>query len=212
MLQYQLILASESPRRRQLLQEAGFQITVHPTQISEILNKNLNVEAQILELAGRKSAACLTSLKQDQELAASAGKARPLVVLAADTMVVIDGEPLGKPINTKEAAEMLGGLSGRTHVVMTGVSFRETENEREISKLIQTEVEFHALTEDKIWTYIESKEPLDKAGSYGIQGLGRQFVKEFRGSYSNVVGLPMEYVESVLTSPPFNLEPKNKYE
>lgn len=202
MLQYQLILASESPRRRQLLQEAGFQITVHPTQISEILNKNLNVEAQILELAGRKSAACLTTLKQDQ----SHGLNRPLVVLAADTMVVIDGEPLGKPINTKEAAIMLGRLSGRSHQVMTGVSIRETETDHEISNLIQTEVEFHPLTTEKIWSYVETKEPLDKAGSYGIQGLGRQFVKEFKGSYSNVVGLPMEYVESILTSAPFFLK------
>lgn len=205
MLQYQLILASESPRRRQLLKEAGFQITVHPTQISEILNKNLNVEAQILELAGRKSQACLTALEQDQSQAAT----KPFVVLAADTMVVIDGEPLGKPFNTEEAASMLRRLSGNTHHVMTGVSLRESESQSELSELISTEVEFLPLTEEQIWSYIATKEPLDKAGSYGIQGLGGKFVKEFRGSYTNVVGLPMEYVEKTLRSAPFFLKGKN---
>ena len=201
---YELILASESPRRRQLLQEAGFQFTVHPTQLSEIRDENLNVEAQILALAGQKSWACLDHLLQNQ----SPGFTRPLVVLAADTMVVIDGEPLGKPENEKNAFEMLRRLSGRAHLVMTGVSIRSTENAKETSELVTTEVEFKPLTDEEIWTYVATKEPMDKAGSYGIQGLGKNLVAQFRGSYTKVVGLPMEYVTPILQSPPYRLGSK----
>lgn len=206
MLQYELILASESPRRRQLLQEAGFRFTVHPTQISENLNKNLNVEGQIRELAGRKSLASKQSLLAHQ----SPGLDRPLVWLAADTMVVVDGQALGKPAHTKEAFETLRLLSGRSHLVITAISIRQSQTDQEISGLSQTEVQFRELSDDEIWSYIQTGEPMDKAGSYGIQGLGRSLVQQFQGSYTNVVGLPMEVVEPILRGSPFFLGAQGK--
>lgn len=206
MLQYELILASESPRRRQLLQEAGFQFTVHPTQISENLNKNLNVEGQIRELAGRKSLASKQAFLTHHSL----GQSQALVWLAADTMVVLDGQTLGKPAHTKQAFEMLRLLSGRSHQVITAVSFRQSDAEQEISGLSQTEVQFRPLSDDEIWSYIQTGEPMDKAGSYGIQGLGRNLVQQFKGSYTNVVGLPMEVVEPILRGSPFFLGAKGK--
>lgn len=195
---HQLILASESPRRRDLLQEAGFLFTVHPIQISENLKENLTVEEQIQELARRKATAALDRLEQDLHRAPP----RPWLVMAADTMVVLDQRPIGKPSDPQDAVLILRRLSGRPHQVMTGVSIRDTHANRFLEAVITSEVIFRVLSEEEIWSYVQTGEPLDKAGAYGIQGLGGRLVSHFRGSYTNIIGLPMEWVTDTLKGYP----------
>ena len=186
-----LILASESPRRKQLLQEAGFSFDVFPVKVSEIPNKNLNVNAQILDIASRKAREAFTQLK-------SSGK-DTFIVLAADTEVIFDGAPLGKPENREAAFEMLSRLSGKAHQVLTAVILIEGPEGKEVSHVETTQVYFRNLSEEEIWTYIDTGEPMDKAGAYGIQGLGGRLVEKFEGPFDNVVGLPLNTVKSLLS-------------
>jgi len=187
---YQLILASESPRRRQLLQTSGFVFDVHPVKVSEIPDKNLNIDEQILEIAGRKAKAAFSELKaQDLD---------NFLLLTADTMVVYHNQALGKPSNTQEAYDFLKLLSGNTHEVKTGLCLVESLGGQKASHIETSRVRFRTLTDDEIWTYIQSGEPMDKAGAYAIQGLGGKFVAEFTGDYDNVVGLPVKAFENVL--------------
>jgi MAF protein len=187
---YQLILASESPRRRQLLTEAGFSFTVVPVKVSEIPNENLNVNDQILDIAGRKAdasyAALKSSLKDD------------FIVITADTEVIYDGKTLGKPSDRQDAYRMIRLLSGKTHETKTGVVMIESSTHKKLSQIETTRVTFRSLTDDEIWTYVDSGEPMDKAGSYGIQGLGRGLVEKIEGPLDNVVGLPMTLVKKML--------------
>jgi septum formation protein len=187
---YQLILASESPRRRQLLQTSGFVFDVHPVKVSEIPDKNLNIDEQILEIAGRKAKAAFSELKA-QDL-------NNFLLLTADTMVVYHNQALGKPANTQEAYEFLKLLSGNTHEVKTGMCLVESLGGQKASHIETSRVRFRELSDDEIWTYIQSGEPMDKAGAYAIQGLGGKFVAEFTGDYDNVVGLPVKAFENVL--------------
>lgn len=187
---HKLILASESPRRRQLLQQAGFVFTVSSVKVSEIPDKNLNVNEQILDIARRKGRAALTSLKSSE--------AGPFIVLSADTEVIFDNVPLGKPADEQDACRLLGLLSGKTHQVMTAVHLIDSVSGEEISQIETTQVVFRELSSQEILDYVATKEPMDKAGAYAIQGLGRQFVAEFIGSYENVVGLPVHVVEKCL--------------
>ena len=124
-------------------------------------------------------------------------KNQKILVLAADTLVAISGRVLGKPKNISEAQYYLGLLSGQTHSVITGVCVYAFDSEVYFESAVTTKVEFRALEDDEISKYIASGEPMDKAGAYGIQGEGRRFVKTFEGSWSNVVGLPMEYIETL---------------
>ncbi len=180
-----MILASNSPRRLQLLREAGFTPDVHAEDINE---SNYTTRDEILnELPLAKAQAAISTLKPLKE---------DEIVIAADTTVWIDNTALGKPCDDKEAFEMLRSLSGRTHEVITSVAICKVEpytNEITESVLFAetTAVEFYELSDDEIWEYIKTKEPHDKAGSYGIQGLGRLFVKGIKGDYFNVVGLPI---------------------
>lgn len=186
-----LILASESPRRKQLLQEAGFLFNVFPVKVSEIPNKNLNANAQILDIAGRKARAAFSELKAQ-------GK-EDFIILAADTEVIFDGGPLGKPQDREDAFRILRRLSGKAHQVLTAVYLIEGPVGNELSQVETTSVIFKNLSDEEIWTYIDTGEPMDKAGAYGIQGLGRQFVEKFEGPFDNVVGLPMGLVTELLT-------------
>ncbi len=181
---YELVLASESPRRRELLTNAGFKFQVHPSKISETLEENLTVDEQILDIAVRKARASVQSLDRTQ------GGSR--LVIAADTMVVLDERPLGKPESAADAIATLISLSGRTHLVKTSVCLLDENSKIPKSWIETTEVAFRSLSEREIQDYVKSGHPLDKAGSYGIQGGGGDFVDAVRGSYTNVVGLPME--------------------
>lgn len=181
---YELVLASESPRRRELLTNAGFKFQVHPSKISETPEENLTVDEQILDIAVRKARASVQSLDRTQ------GGSR--LVIAADTMVVLDERPLGKPESAADAVATLVSLSGRTHLVKTSVCLLDDNSKFPKSWIETTEVAFRSLSEREIQDYVDSGHPMDKAGSYGIQGGGGDFVASIRGSYTNVVGLPME--------------------
>jgi septum formation protein len=173
-----LVLASASPRRRELLAGLGLQFTVRPADVDETPRDGEEPGAYVLRLAREKAAA----VARDQEL-----------VLAADTTVVIDGEILGKPSDEEDARRMLRRLSGREHEVLTGLALCEAGG-RDASSVERSRVRMAALSEDEIAWYAATGEPLDKAGAYAIQGLGSLFVEAVAGNYSNVVGLPIPAV------------------
>lgn len=185
-----LILASQSPRRSELLTSAGFSFHVSPSQISEIPDENLNLDDQIRDLALKKAEACLNSGK----LVKGLGN----LILAADTVVVLDGQILGKPKDRLENAQYLRRLSGRDHQVITGVCLLDVDSNRRALGHSTTLVYFRNLSETEIAAYVNSDEGLDKAGGYGIQGGAGPFVARFEGAYDNVVGLPVALVEKLL--------------
>ena len=175
-----LILASASPRRAAFLREAGVRFLQIPADIDEKAVMENTPEETVKAIA----------LKKAEKIFAERGGA----VLAADSAVVLDGKMLGKPADEEEAKEMLRALSGRTHAVVTGVAFVSAE--RAVNECVRTEVDFNDLTEEFIAAYVATGSPLDKAGAYGIQDGG--LAKTYRGSYSNIVGLPMEFVSGLL--------------
>lgn len=187
---HQLMLASQSPRRKDLLQNAGFKFAVVPIKVSEIPDKNLNVEEQILDIAGRKARVAFESLLQRET--------RPFIVLSADTEVVLEGATLGKPETTEEAVKTLMRLSGRSHQVMTAVWLIESSTTKAVSHLETTIVHFKKLTESDIRAYVATGDPMDKAGSYGIQSGAGHFVERIEGPMDNVVGLPVAAVKALL--------------
>lgn len=174
----ELILASNSPRRRELLGQIGIKnFKMISPDVDESVEPGLS-PAQIVERLSRRKAA------------AAAGKAGPDgLIIAADTVVALDGAVLGKPRNKEGAFAMLAALSGREHHVYTGVTV--LQGERTVTEHEETAVTFRALEEEEIWGYIATGEPMDKAGAYGIQGLGALLVSGIRGDYCNVVGLPV---------------------
>lgn len=178
-----IVLASASPRRSELLQQIGLVFTVQPADIDETPESGESAEHYVERLAREKA------------LAVSA-KDPGTLVLGSDTSVVLNGTILGKPAGKDEAITMLRALSGATHQVMTAVAIASGEHCE--SLLVTTEVRFRALADDEIEAYVASGEPMDKAGSYGIQGLGGIFVSELRGSYSAVVGLPLQETAALL--------------
>lgn len=188
----QLILASESPRRKDLLLKAGFSFHVFSVKVSESLEKNLTVDEQIMAIAMRKAQASLKAYKPLKD--------EQFLLLAADTMVILDGNPLGKPADTKQAIEFLGLLSGRSHSVKTAVVLLDgAEKGLKMRQAIETtEVTFRPLSEKEISEYVESGEPMDKAGAYGIQGVAGTFVEKVKGPFDNVVGLPIDLVKTML--------------
>jgi septum formation protein len=172
-----VILASASPRRRELLDQIGVGYDVFPVDLDETPFPNESAQDYVCRIASEKSAACLALYKDLN---------RP--VLAADTAVVLNGLIMGKPRDREDALAMLGELSGKTHQVYSAVSLRGNQH---VQALSITEVTFRTLTEREMLAYWHSGEPLDKAGGYAIQGLGSVFVKSIQGSFSGVMGLPL---------------------
>ncbi|NUN04446.1 MAG: septum formation protein Maf [Bdellovibrio sp.] len=185
-----LVLASESPRRRELLTAAGFVFDVVPVKVSEIPNKNLNVNEQILDIARRKARAAFAHLKSS--------RSDPFRVLAADTEVIFGDAPLGKPQDEADAYRILRLLSGNFHEVITAVCIIDSTSTKELSQSEITQVHFRKLSNEEIWTYIKTGEPMDKAGAYGIQGQGGKLIDRFEGPFDNVVGLPVDLVKKML--------------
>lgn len=194
-----LILASASPRRAELLRAAGYQFDTLAVDLDERLKAGETPEAYVARLAREKSAAAM------QRYAARAQQAchgpdrdalHDIVVLGADTTVVVDGEILGKPADDGDAAAMLRKLSGRAHEVLTGISLRTSSGEW--GRVEQTRVYMTELSADDIAWYVASGEGRDKAGGYAVQGLASRFIPRLDGSYSNVVGLPVATVEVAL--------------
>jgi len=179
-----LILASASPRRRDLLNKVGLTFSVVPSEIDEATVSTESPAGYVQKLSEAKAADVAQRYPKSW-------------ILGADTIVFINGNILGKPTNSDEALRMLRQLSGATHKVLTGYCLMSRAHKRSFSETIETEVEFKDLAEREIEWYIETGEPFDKAGGYAIQGTGTFLVKRISGSFTNVVGLPLcEVIEA----------------
>mgnify|MGYP000595603138 CR=1 FL=1 len=177
----QLILASQSPRRNELLSQIGYQFITQSADIDESVKDNENAQDYVVRLAREKAQKVFSALSVKQQSQS--------VVLGSDTSVVIDGDILGKPAHEAECIATLMRLESKQHQVFTAIA--AIESNRTVCELVETQVQFKALTIDEIKRYWQTGEPCDKAGSYGIQGIGGQFVTTINGSYSSVVGLPL---------------------
>ena len=177
------ILASASPRRKEILSNAGFSFDIIVSDADENITENLSPEKTVGELAKRKAFSVWEKNKDS-------------VVFGCDTVVAIDGKILGKPIDDEDAFNMLKMLSGRVHTVSTGVCICSKDKAEIFNN--STQVEFYELSDDTIKSYISSGEGRDKAGSYGIQGFGCVLVKEIKGDYFSVMGLPVSQSARVL--------------
>jgi len=181
-----IILASASPRRKELLGQIGVPFKVIPSKVDENFDMlKGTIESKVEELAYIKA----------KEVAKKVNNG---LILGADTVVVIDDEVLGKPLNDEEAFNMLSKLSGREHKVITGIAIIDLENNRYRVTHESTRVIFDTLTKERIIEYIKTGEPNGKAGAYAIQGRAAVFVKKIEGCYFNVVGLPISKVNSML--------------
>lgn len=181
-----IILASKSPRRRYLLEQAGIAFRIVPSDIDESIYSMSSPGDQV-KLLSQAKADAVSMWYPDQW------------VIGADTIVVKDGKILGKPSSKSDAQKMLRTLSGRVHQVFTGYTICCGEKGKKYSEAIKTDVLFKKLTDDEINWYINTSEPFDKAGAYAIQGLGTFLVKSINGSYTNVVGLPVcEVIEYLI--------------
>jgi septum formation protein len=192
-----IVLASASPRRRELLMQAGFSFEVHPAQIAEEPLDNEDPIAYVTRLAREKAQAVFAQLSANRAAAAHLF-APTLQVLGADTTVTLDNHILGKPEDPADAARMLRLLSGRTHRVITGIALVGAEFTEAAAEV--TDVSFLALSDDEIEAYVASGEPMDKAGAYAIQGRAARWIPRIEGCYFNVVGLPLARVSTLLAS------------
>lgn len=177
-------MASSSPRRKELLTLLGVQFEILASHIDEVFDERLSPSEASMDLAFQKGLATKKLLNSKRK------EASHLVVLAADTIVVLDDVLLGKPANNEEAAQMLQQLSGRKHEVYTGVALfhGEDEIERDVER---TTVYMREIAQAEIAAYLQTGEPMDKAGSYALQGVGGAFVERIEGCVSNVIGLPV---------------------
>jgi septum formation protein len=187
-----LVLASSSPRRAELLRAAGFAFDVVTAEVDESVHGGEPAGDYVRRLAADKSAAAWA-----QAVRLKPDVTGEVIVLGADTAVVVDGEILGKPRDDQDAAAMLRRLSGRRHDVMTGVSVRSNGGERGLIET--TGVYMRDLSVSDVAWYVASGEGRDKAGAYGIQGLASRFIPRIEGSYANVVGLPVAAVSLLLS-------------
>jgi len=178
LLKYPLILASSSPRRRELMKLLGLEFSAIPAHIDERIDFKGDPINHVRALSGAKALVV-------------AEKHPECLVLGADTVVVIDGLILGKPRDSGEAKEMLRRLSGRDHLVYTGFTLCLGGSNYSYSEVVKSVVTFQPLTEEEIEWYVSTNEPYDKAGGYAAQGKGAVFIKEISGSYTNVIGLPL---------------------
>jgi septum formation protein len=184
---HRLILASASPRRRELLTQAGYTFEVQPAHINEDLAPEEDPITYVVRLAREKAQAVFAQINDADAL-----------VLGADTTVTLDSHILAKPEDAADAARMLRLLSGRTHRVITGVAIA-TSSGIEVAAEV-TGVQFLTLSDEEIAAYIATREPIDKAGAYGIQGLAAKWIPRVEGCYFNVVGLPLSLVATMLES------------
>lgn len=179
----EIILASQSPRRRELLSKMGYEFVCDAADVDEHVQGHAREIVGIL--ARRKAHAVLPRHKVG-------------VIIASDTLVSLDGVPLGKPRDAEEAIRMLQTLSGREHEVFSGVCLLDAATGREQTQVVRTGVVFRELTEKEICDYVATGEPMDKAGAYGIQGGAGKFVSHLDGSFENVMGFPVDTVDEML--------------
>ena len=179
------ILASASPRRIELLSLLGLRFEIMPSNVEEKFMKGEAPRAHVLRLSEEKARIAYTLHPEAW-------------VIGADTIVIINGDVLGKPRKPDEAKEMLGKLSGQIHTVFTGFTIARKSAGIVIRDAVESYVRFREIPEDEMAWYIRSQEPYDKAGGYAVQGMGAFFIKEIHGSYTNVMGLPLCEVVDVL--------------
>lgn len=180
-----IILASSSPRRKALLKNLVERFDIHPAEVDERIKGGESPVEHTRRLATEK--------------ARKAGEGRDSgYIIGADTVVVIDGDILGKPADRNAARRMLSTLSARTHTVITAFSILNARTKKSVSKAVESRVTFRRLGKKEIEDYIETEEPFDKAGAYGAQGRGRGFIEKIEGSFTNVVGLPIEELKEAL--------------
>ncbi len=194
-LQLDIVLASGSPRRRQLLSRMGLEYSVVVPEVDE-------------EVAGRAQDVVMELCKRKARAVAQmeAYRNKPALIIAADTLVEIDGEVLGKPKSEEHAYITLRKLSGNEHRVLTGVCLLQPIFKKEHAFLERTAVVFNQLSDEQIRAYISTGEPMDKAGAYGIQGAGGAFVQKIEGSFENVMGLPVQRLAEELRQFGFDIE------
>ena len=183
-----LVLASASPRRRELLAQAGYSFTVHPAHVPEDLLPGEAPLVYVTRLAREKAEAVFRQL--------SSTAPGPLQVIGADTTVTVDDQILAKPEDPADAARMLRLLSGRSHHVITGVAVVTSESTQVAAEI--TAVRFLSLSDEEIASYVATGEPMDKAGAYAIQGRAARWIPRIEGCYFNVVGLPLALVTALL--------------
>ena len=177
-----IILASQSPRRIELLKQVTKKFLVIPSEVDEVLSSNLSPEENTMAL-GRKKAKWVANHHPHH------------CVIGADTLVVLENKIIGKPANVDEAHQILRRLSGREHKVITGVAVVCSNT---LSAATVSQVRIKHLTKNEIVSYVHSGEPMDKAGAYAIQGKGASLVEGYKGSYSNIVGLPIDTLKDLL--------------
>jgi septum formation protein len=185
-----LVLASASPRRAEILRNAGFAFEAQPAHVDETPLPDEPAETYVQRVASAKARAVARFLGAD------AGRA---IVIGADTVVVADGHILGKPADADDARRMLRLLSGRDHDVLTGISLLTMLEGVETTHVESTRVSFLALSDEDIEVYLRTGEPFDKAGAYGIQGIGGRFISRIEGCYFNVMGLPISQASSIIS-------------
>ena len=180
-----IILASASPRRKEILENTNIKFDIISSSIEELILGGESPCQMVMRLAFEKGIDIASKHKSD-------------LVISADTIVVLDNNILGKPKDEEEARQMISNLSGRTHQVITGISLINLENNKKIIDYVVSNVKFKKLSKDDINDYIKTKESLDKAGAYGIQGYGALLVEEIQGDYFNIVGLPISKLSDLL--------------
>jgi septum formation protein len=180
-----LVLASGSPRRAEILKKAELQFEIKVPRIEEE-NSIGNPEEQVLKLSEEKAEAVAQKIENS-------------IILGADTIVVLENEILGKPKDQNQAFQILKKLSGKTHAVYTGVCLINQINQKKLSDFDKTIVKFNRLSDEDIWDYISTGEPMDKAGAYGIQGMGNFLVEYIVGDLNNVIGLPLLKLKQLLS-------------
>jgi septum formation protein len=184
-----LVLASSSPRRAQILRDAGFDFTIQPANVDESLAPGEAVEAYVARIAQAKARAVAGRALAD---------GTPAIVIAADTVVLAGKQILAKPKDAEDARRMLRLLNATTHEVLTGLFVIRAYDGISFAHLERTRVEFIRISDIDIDAYIQTKEPFDKAGAYGIQGVGGRFVRKVDGCYFNVMGLPLSRLWEIL--------------
>jgi septum formation protein len=182
-----IILASESPRRAELLRQIGLKFEIRPSAVDEGKEPKESLENYVKRVALSKAEKAAVGEKN-------------AVIIAADTIVILSKKRLGKPESPESAIAMLNKLSGKCHKVMTGLAVIDTQTGKKRTKIVATKVWFKRLTAEEIADYARSGEPLDKAGGYGIQGKAAVFVKKIEGDYFNVVGLPLNTLYEILAA------------
>ena len=180
-----LILASASPRRKELLANLGLNIKIKVSQVDETMEEDIPPAQQVEKLAERKAAAVASETAEG-------------LVIGADTLVVLAGKPLGKPANRQEAVQMINELQGKSHEVLTGLAVVDAATGQSVVTHQTTAVHFKPMTREQVERYVSTGEPYDKAGAYAVQGKASIFIESIQGCYFNVVGLPVSKLADAL--------------